>query len=158
LSIEALLVSPADCGPSAGALGVSPAAASAVFDCVTDPWFPGLFTRTETFTFRGDCWVAVAPACACESGAPVAAALAFAPELFVWLVAPSSPGLLTRAEMFTFAGRSWAATASAVAVAGPASFAATASAAACASFSWSTPPFAPGWSTRAIELAFEGSF
>ena len=87
---------------------------------------------------------------------PVAAAFAFAPELFVWLVAPSSPGLLTRAERLIFEGLSWAATAPALAVAGPASFVAAASAAAWTLLLWSTPPFAPGWSTRAIELAFDG--
>jgi len=50
--------------PSAAPLVPAPVSAAAVFDWLTPPSAPGLFTRTERLTFDAPSWVAPPVACA----------------------------------------------------------------------------------------------
>jgi hypothetical protein len=60
--------------------------------------------RTDTLTFVGADWSAVADAVPSPAAAPLTPAAAFAAASFDWLTAPSAPGLFTRTEMFKFDG------------------------------------------------------
>jgi hypothetical protein len=105
-TFDALDTSACGSGGATGvtAVGASVAPAEAVFVCVTAPLLPGLAIRTDTLTFDGDGWSAVADAVPAPVTPPSTPAAAFAAALFDWLTSPSVPGLFTRTAMFTFDG------------------------------------------------------
>jgi hypothetical protein len=142
-------------GSAAGSVAAAPPVlAVALLDCVTTSSSPGLATRTETFTLRADCCVAVA-ICAAAPFLAADAASAAAEAVLLCMTAPLFPGLATRTVAFTFCAFACVAAAAASPdVVAVVSVAVLAVAFAEVSFDCATAPASPGSFAFTLRLTF----